>query len=161
MSQLPSELPGPLGHVHAGLLSTLDFSSDTVSRQETGPLESRCSKPQTRQVSVLDSVLTFPRFPKATGAEGIWEERASWTLVRFRVPQDSCSGPKPGRKRAEPPLRVQAQPGWLRIKEPPFSAFRSYLHPPSGSPRPPTSGLECPFFLPSWCCGWGGGTLGH
>ena len=77
MSQLPSELPGPLGHVHAGLLSTLDFSSATVSRQDTGPLESRCSKPQTRQVSVLDSVLTLPRFPKTTGAEGLWEERAS------------------------------------------------------------------------------------
>ena len=77
MSQLPSELPGPLGHVLAGLLSTLDFSSATVSRQDTGPLESRCSKPQTRQVSVLDSVLTLPRFPKTTGAEGLWEERAS------------------------------------------------------------------------------------
>lgn len=71
MRQLPSELPGPLGLVHAGLLSTLDFSSATVSRQDTGPLESRCSEPQTQQVSVLDLLLTLPCLSKATGAEGI------------------------------------------------------------------------------------------
>lgn len=68
------------------------------------------------------------------------------------------SGSKPhrtpgcvGRKRATPPLCVQAQPGWLRIKEPgpSLSAVRSYLRLPSGRPLRPTSGLERPLFLPS------------
>jgi hypothetical protein len=68
---------------------------------------------------------------------------------------------KAGRKTAAPPLPVQAQPGWPRIKEPGPGSASLCSDPiytrPAGCLAPPTSGLGCPLFIPSQ--GWGTWTL--
>lgn len=158
LSRLPSPLQGTRSRVHAGLRSTLGLDSSTASGKDTGPLEARCSEPQQPPAGFRVGVtVDFPISPESTGTEGIWK---GGCLGRRSGPEPQGtpgSGANPGRKRAAPPLRVQAQPGWLRIKEPgpSFCAFRSYLRPRSGAARPPTSRLECPLFLPSG--GWEGG----
>lgn len=44
-------------------------------------------------------------------------EGGHWPPLRLRAPQDPWQRRKAGRKTAAPPLPVQAQPAWRRIKE--------------------------------------------
>lgn len=159
MRQLPSRLQGTRGRVHAGLHSTLGLGSTTVSGKDTGPLGSRCSEPQPPSSFLSWIQCRLSHLSGEHRERGYLGRRVSWTPLSLGAPRDAWqrrkAGPEEGR--AALPVQAQAQPGWLRIKEPEpsFSAFRSYLRRLSGAARPPTAPLQCPLFLPSG--GWGVG----
>ena len=137
---VPRKIQAPESGRSAGTASShLIYKARSASAQplRLGPFGCRCREPQPPAGSCAGFSADDPTSPESNwgrrylGREGVSDSSPTQSL---RTP--GCSA-KSGRKTAAPPLRVPAQPGWLRIKEarPPFSAFRSYLRPPSGAPR--------------------------
>lgn len=164
MRHLPSHLPGTLCHVHAGLLSTLDLSSATASRKDTGPFGSRCSKSsrfrcwiQCRRSHVSRKQLVQrvfrrrERLGRVSGSESHRSPVAAQSLAG-RGPRRPC-GSRPSR--AGCGSKSHGRPS---LRSDPICTR------PAGRLGPPTSGLECPIFLPSRCwrgeAGWGWGEGG-
>lgn len=101
-----------------------------------GPSESRCSELQPPAGFCAGFSADIPIFPRNNWARRYLDASPAQSLIGPLAAVPSWAGREP--RRAAPLLGVQSQPGWLRIKEPrpSFSAFRSYLRPPSGAPRP-------------------------